>query len=391
MCFIKIQDLDLFKKKVFVRLDLNVPIKNNNITSDKRIVASLPTIKYCLSKGAKVILVSHLGRPIEGKYDEKYSLLIIIDKLNKYLNTSIRLVKDYLVNDKLFLNDNENLVMLENVRFNIGEVSNDDMLAKKYASLCDIVVMDAFATAHRMHASTYGIIKYSSVSCIGFLFFSEIKALSTVMLNPERPMVSIVGGSKVSSKFNILKFLSKVSDFIIVGGGIANTFISIDNNVGKSLHEPNYKYLAKKLRDKYNIPIPIDCRVGIEFSEKSQSYLKNLNNILDNEEIMDLGDKTAYFFASIILKAKTILWNGPLGVFEFPNFRKGTTIIAEAVVKSNAFSVVGGGDTIAILEKLNITNKISYISTGGGAFLEFIEGKKLPVISILEKKFKLIN
>ncbi len=391
MSLIKMQDLNLLNKRVMIRLDLNVPIKNSNIISDKRIVSSLPTIKKALNNGAKIILMSHLGRPIEGEYNKEFSLLPVVNYLKKYFDIPIRLVKDYLENDFSFSVDYNEIIVLENVRFNRGEISNNDYLSKKYSSLCDIFVMDAFATAHRAHSSTFGVIKYSPLVCVGPLFLSEIKTLSKAMSNPSRPMIAIVGGSKVSTKFNILSSLAKISDTIIVGGGIANTFIAIDNNVGKSLYEPHYIDLAKKLRDKYNIPVPIDCRVGNEFSEKSLSWVKNVDEINDNEEIMDLGDKTIKKLSSIILNAKTILWNGPVGVFEFPNFSKGTKCISEYIVNSNAFTIAGGGDTISAINLFKIEDKISYISTGGGAFLEFIEGKKLPSLDILEKKFKFMS
>ncbi len=380
---LQMKDVNLYKKRVMIRLDLNVPLKNGKILSDKRILLSLPTIKQAIKKKAKIILVSHLGRPKEGKFNINFSLYPIAVYLEKLLNIKIRLIKDYLKKELEFF-DNE-ILILENVRFNKGETKNDNYLSKKYAKMCDIFVMDAFASSHRKNSSTYGIMKYANVSCIGPLFYSEIKFLSKVISNPVRPLVVIVGGSKVSTKFNVLNYLSKKADTIIVGGGIANTFIAIDNNVGKSLYEPNFVYKAKILRDKYNIPVPIDCRVGSEYSEKSLSIVKKVNEITDNDEIMDLGDETAKMMSKIILKAKTILWNGPVGVFEFPNFRKGTEIIADSIIKSKSFSVAGGGDTISAIEFLGISNKISYISTGGGSFLEFIEGKKLPAISILEK------
>lgn len=385
MSILSIKDLNLLNKRVLIRLDFNVPIKNYKIISYKRIKLSLPTIEYCLNKGAKIILFSHLGRPKEGYYEKKYSLFPIVKYLNKKLNLSVKLIKKYLDNNLFFSKKNEILV-LENVRFNIGENNNDELLSKKYAKLCDIFVMDAFATAHRVNSSTYGIINFAPISCIGFLFESEIKNLSKIINKPIRPMISIVGGSKVSNKFNILKKLAKISDTLIVGGGISNTFIAIDYKVGKSLYEPSFIGLAKKLRDKYNIPVPIDCRVGKKFSENSLSYVKNVHNINNDEEIMDLGDNTIKLFSNIILKSKMILWNGPVGVFEFKNFRKGTEIIVNSIIKSKAFVVAGGGDTISAIELFGVSDKISYISSGGGSFLEFIEGKKLPVISILEKK-----
>ncbi len=384
---LNIKNLDVLNKKVFIRLDLNVPIKNNVILSKARIISSIPTIKLLINKGAKLILASHLGRPKKESYDSNLSLLPICKELQNILKIPIKFIKNYFNdNNCINLNNiNEKIIMLENVRFNKGECKNYKLLSKYYASLCDIFIMDAFATSHRKHSSTYGICKYCKVLCFGLLFNKEIKSLSKIIHKPKRPMVSIVGGSKISTKFNVLNVLGNISDYLIVGGGIANTFISINNNIGKSLYEPKFIDLAKKLKRKYsNIPLPLDCRVGKEFSELSKSYVKKLNNISDNEEIMDLGDLTINLYYKIILKAKTILWNGPLGVFEFPNFRKGTKKISEAIIKSKAFVVAGGGDTISAIELFNIKNKISYISTGGGAFLKFIEKKTLPIFKYIK-------
>ncbi len=388
---LNIKNINIFNKKVLLRLDLNVPIKNKVIMSYKRIELSLPTIKYVIKKGGYLIILSHLGRPIEGKYDKNFSLLPIVKYLRKKINISIKLVNNYLDIDNLKLKYKNKILVLENVRFNIGETKNCNILSKKYAKLCDIFVMDAFATAHRKHSSTYGIIKYAPISCIGILFLKEIKILSKLISNPCRPLISIVGGSKISTKFNILNNLAKKSDTLIVGGGISNTFISIDNEVGKSLYEPSYINKAKKLRNKYNIPVPIDCRVTKKISKSSNSYIKNVNNISSNEEIVDFGNETIKYLYKILVKAKTILWNGPVGIFEYPNYRKGTEMIVKAILKSNAFSIVGGGDTILALELFGISDKISYISSGGGSFLEFIQGNKLPVISILKKNKNKIN
>ncbi len=380
-----IEKLDMLNKRVLIRLDLNVPIKNGVILSNARIIASIPTIKLVINKGANVILTSHLGRPKEGIYNNNFSLLPICKELENILNINIKFIKNYFGNNNLNLNKiNEKIIMLENVRFNKGECKNSKFLSKYYSTLCDIFIMDAFATSHRKHSSTYGICKYCKISCIGLLFKKEINFLSKIMSNPKRPMVSIVGGCKISTKFNFLNSLAKISDSLIVGGGISNTFIAIDYNIGKSLYEPNYINLARKLRDKYNIPLPLDCRVGKNFSELSKSYVKKLNDISYDDEIMDLGDLTINLFYNIILKANTILWNGPVGVFEFPNFRKGTEKISKAIVKSNAFVVAGGGDTISAIELFGIKDKISYISTGGGAFLKFIEDKTLPILNILD-------
>ncbi len=384
----KIRDLDLCNKRIFIRVDMNVPLKKNKIISMQRIISSLSTIKEIMRvKNTKIIVATHLGRPIEGIYDVSYSVLPIVKQLEIFLGISIPLISNYIHNKDIFLHHKDaQLVMLENVRFNKGEISNDKTLAKIYASFCDVFVMDAFATAHRKHASTYGIVKYVKEICMGNLLEVEITSLNQVMINPMRPMVSIVGGSKVSTKFNILKNLAKLSDTLIVGGGISNTFIAIDHAVGKSLYESSFLVQAKELRNNYNIFIPIDCRVGLDHTSDTVSIVKNVDQILENEEIMDFGDQTVITIANLLLKAKTILWNGPVGVYEFPNFRIGTKIIADAIVNSHAFSVVGGGDTIAALDLLSSKDKISYISTGGGAFLEYIGGNELPALSILENK-----
>ena len=383
MSIIKMADLNLAGKRVLIRSDFNVPIKEGNIISDVRIRASIPTIEAALRVGAKVMVTSHLGRPVEGEYNEEFSLFPVVNYLKRKMNNiNITLSKDYLDGIEINVGD---LVVLENVRFNKGEKKNDEILAKQYAELCDIFVMDAFGTAHRSQASTHGICKFAPISCIGPLMLNELNALTKIMQNPQRPLVAIIGGSKVSTKFDVLQSITKIADTVIVGGGIANTFIAIDNKVGKSLYEPDFVQAAKKLRDTYNIPIPTDSRVGIDFSETAVATIKKVNEIADNEEIMDFGDETSKNMACLLKNAKTILWNGPVGVFEFPNFRKGTESIANAIVTSNAFSVAGGGDTISAIDLFGISDKISYISTGGGAFLEFIEGKKLPVISILEQ------
>lgn len=382
----KMTELNITEKKILIRTDLNVPIQNGIIQSDARIIAALPTIQLALQKKAKVIIMSHLGRPQEGCYTKKYSLLPIVEYLQKKLkNIKIYFSKKY--PEKIKIHPGEILV-LENVRFNIGELKNDRLLSKKYSDLCDIFVMDAFGSAHRKQSSTYGVGKFAKISCAGPLLISEINTLKKALKKPERPMVAIVGGAKVSTKFNVLNTLSKIADTVIVGGGIANTFLAIDHNVGKSLHEEKYINQAKKLRDKRNnIIIPIDSRVGKNFSPIEKDIMKMPFEIKKNEEIMDFGDKTINKIIKIIKKAKTIIWNGPVGVFEFPNFRKGTEIIAKQISQSNAFSIAGGGDTLSIIDMLCIKDKISYISTGGGAFLEFIEGKKLPAIQMLEERY----
>ncbi|UDG81574.1 Phosphoglycerate kinase [Candidatus Profftia lariciata] len=384
MHMIQMTDLNLAGKRVFIRSDLNVPIKNNKITSDARIRASLPTIESALKQGAYVMVTSHLGRPTEGQYNTAYSLLPVVNYLKKYLKLPIRLIQHYL--DGVDLIPGE-LVILENVRFNKGEQQNDDTLSKKYAALCDIYVMDAFGTAHRTESSTHGISKFAPVACAGPLLYAELVALNNI----KRPIISIVGGSKVSTKLNLLDALSKISDKIIVGGGIANTFIAAQGyNVGQSLYEIDMIEEAKKLLTTYDIPVPTDVRTATEFSDTAIATMKNVKDIKDNEQILDLGDVSAHALAKIIKNAKTILWNGPLGVFEFPNFCQGTKIIAQAIIESKAFSIAGGGDTLAAIDLFGIAEKISYISTGGGALLECIQGKKLPTVAILEERAKLL-
>ena len=386
MSVIKMTDLDLAGKRVFIRADLNVPVKNGKVTSDARIRASLPTIEAALKQGAKVMVTSHLGRPVEGEYNEEFSLKPVVDYLADKLNCPVRLEKDYL--NGLELNAGE-LVVLENVRFNKGEKKDDEALSKQYASLCDVFVMDAFGTAHRAQASTHGVAKFADVACAGPLLWAELDALGKALSNPARPMVAIVGGSKVSTKLTVLDSLSKIADQIIVGGGIANTFIAAEgHNVGRSLYEADLIAEAKKLLLTCDIPVPTDVRVATEFSETADAVLKSANDIKDDEQVLDIGDESAAHLAEILKSAKTILWNGPVGVFEFPNFRKGTEIVANAIADSDAFSIAGGGDTLAAIDLFGIGDKISYISTGGGAFLEFVEGKKLPAVVMLEERAK---
>lgn len=379
-------DLDLAGKRVFIRSDLNVPVKDGKVTSDARIRASLPTIENALKQGAKVMVTSHLGRPTEGEYNEEFSLQPVVDYLAAKIDYPVRLVKDYL--NGVDIADGE-LVVLENVRFNKGEKKDDETLSKQYAALCDVYVMDAFGTAHRAQASTHGVAKFAPVACAGPLLSNELEALGKALGNPARPMVAIVGGSKVSTKLTVLDSLSKIADQLIVGGGIANTFIAAQgNNVGRSLYEADLIPEAKKLLANCQIPVPTDVRVATEFSETAAATLKPSTEIKDDEQILDLGDESAERLAEILKNAKTILWNGPVGVFEFPNFRKGTEIVARAIAESDAFSIAGGGDTLAAIDLFNIADKISYISTGGGAFLEFVEGKKLPAVVMLEERAK---
>ena len=390
MSVIKMADLDLAGKRVFIRADLNVPVKEGKVTSDARIRATIPTLKLALEKGAKVMVTSHLGRPTEGVFEEKDSLQPVVDYLNASdLGVPVRLVCDYL--DGVDVKDGE-IVVLENVRVNKGEKKNEEELSKKYAALCDVFVMDAFGTAHRAQASTHGVAQFAPVACAGPLLAAELDALGKALKEPQRPMLAIVGGSKVSTKLTVLDSLSKVADQLIVGGGIANTFIAAEgNNVGKSLYEADLIPEAQSLSKATNIPVPIDVRVGTEFSETAFAVEKAVNEVAENESIFDIGDKSAEELAAIIRGAKTILWNGPVGVFEFPNFRKGTEIVAQAIVDATAngaFSIAGGGDTLAAIDMFGIADKISYISTGGGAFLEFVEGKVLPAVEILEQRAK---
>ena len=386
MSVIKMTDLDLAGKRVLIRADLNVPVKDGKVTSDARIRASLPTIEAALKQGAKVMVTSHLGRPTEGEYNEEFSLKPVVDYLKEKLSAPVSLAKDYL--NGVDVNAGE-LVVLENVRFNKGEKKDDETLSKQYAALCDVFVMDAFGTAHRAQASTHGVAKFADIACAGPLLSAELEALGKALDKPERPMMAIVAGSKVSTKLTVLDSLSKIADQLIVGGGIANTFIAAEgHSVGRSLYEADLVDDAKKLMEKCDIPVPTDVRVATEFSETAPAVLKSANDIKDDEQVLDIGDVTAERLAEILKNAKTILWNGPVGVFEFPNFRKGTEVIAKAIADSDAFSIAGGGDTLAAIDLFDIADKISYISTGGGAFLEFVEGKKLPAVAMLEERAK---
>ena len=385
MAILKMADLDLKGKRVLIRADLNVPLKDGKVASDKRIMATLPTIKLALEKGAKVMVISHLGRPEEGVYAEEFSLKPVADYIATKLNgVKVRLEKDYL--NGVEVNEGE-LVVLENCRFNKGEKKNAEDLSKKYAALCDVFVMDAFGTAHRAQATTYGVAQFAPVACAGPLLAAELEALGKAMDNPARPMVAIVGGSKVSTKLPVLNSLLKVCDQLIVGGGIANTFIAAaGHKVGKSLCENDLIDTAKELAAKTQIPEFVDVVVGKEFDEKTPAVTKDLKDVADDDMIFDLGPKSMANINEVIKNAKPILWNGPVGVFEFDQFAAGTKSMADAIANSDAFSVAGGGDTINSIQKFGVTDKISYISTGGGAFLEFVEGKKLPAVEILEKR-----
>ena len=395
MSIIKMTDLDLAGKRVLIREDLNVPIKDGKVASDKRIRASLPTIEFAMNAGAKVMLMSHLGRPTEGEYDEQYSLKPVAEHLSGLLGKEVRLIKDYLEHPPE-LQDGE-VALLENVRFNKGEKKNDEALAKKYAALCDVYVMDAFGTAHRAQASTYGVGLYAPVACAGPLLAAELDALGKALHNPDRPMVAIVGGSKVSTKLTVLESLSSVVDQLIPGGGIANTFIAAAGHpVGKSLYEPDLVDEAKRLMasaaaEGREIPVPTDVVVGKEFSENARAEVKKVADVADDDMIFDIGPETAARFAEMMKSAGTIVWNGPLGVFEFDQFAEGTKVVGEAIAESSAFSIAGGGDTLAAVDKFGLADRISYISTGGGAFLEFLEGKKLPAVAMLEERAKSQN
>ncbi len=387
----RLVDLDLKGKRVFIRSDLNVPIQNGKITSPKRILASIPTIEFALQKGASVMVTSHLGRPEEGKYSSDDSLKPVVDFLKSHLKYPVHLVSDW-VNSSFDIAPGQ-LMVLENCRFNMGEKKNDEALAKKYASLTDIFVMDAFGTAHRKEASTYGIAEYAETACAGILFVAELEALEKALLEPSRPMIAIVGGSKVSSKLSILDTLSDKVDQLIVGGGIANTFIkAMGFEVGSSMYEEDLVPAARKIIDKLekrgaSLPLISDVVCGKKFDAKEVAVTKNIKDVHKDDMIFDLGKNSVDEIVKCIHNAKTIIWNGPVGVFEFDQFAKGTETMTHAIANSEAFSLAGGGDTIAAIEKFNVAKDISYISTAGGAFLEFAEGKKLPAIEILERRF----
>jgi phosphoglycerate kinase len=390
MPVLKMTDLDLSGKRVLIRQDLNVPIKDGKVASDKRIRASLPTIEFAANAGARVMLMSHLGRPTEGQYAEEFSLRPVAEHLSGLLGKEVRLVANYL-EQAPELNDGD-VVLLENVRFNKGEKQNDEALSRQYASLCDIYVMDAFGTAHRAQASTHGAGQYATTACAGPLLAGELDALGKALGNPARPMAAIVGGSKVSTKLTVLESLSGVVDQLIPGGGIANTFIAASGyNVGKSLVEedliPEAKRLMEAARAKGgDIPVPTDVVVGKEFSESAEAVVKKVEDVADDDMIFDIGPETAAKFAGMMKSAGTIVWNGPVGVFEFDQFGEGTRTLGLAIAESDAFSIAGGGDTLAAVDKYDIADKVSYISTGGGAFLEFLEGKKLPAVEMLEER-----
>jgi phosphoglycerate kinase len=397
MQFIKMTDLDLSGKRVFIRADLNVPVADGKVTSDARITASMPTIEFALKAGAKVMVTSHLGRPEEGVYSEENSLQPVADVMSQKLGKTVRLVKNWLSDSapagSLEIANGE-LMLLENCRFNKGEKKNNDELAKKYASLCDIFVMDAFGTAHRAEASTHGIAKFAPIACAGILLADELEALTKALLNPKRPMVAVVGGSKVSTKLSVLESLADKVDQLVVGGGIANTFLKAAGKpVGKSLCEDDLVPVAKSLMEKMAsrgaaVPIATDVVCGKRFDANEVAVTKLAENVGTDDMIFDIGPASAQALVDVLNNAGTIVWNGPVGVFEFDQFGEGTKTLAHAIADSSAFTLAGGGDTIAAIQKYGIESKINYISTAGGAFLEFLEGKTLPAVEILEQRYQ---
>jgi len=389
MNVLKMTDQDLAAKRVLIREDLNVPVKGGVVTSDARIRAALPTIKAGIEAGARVMLMSHLGRPKEGAFESAYSLAPVAEQLGSLLNQSVRLVADWL--DGLEVDEGE-VVLCENVRFNVGEKTDDEGLSQKMAALCDVFVMDAFGTAHRAQASTHGVARFAPVACAGPLLATELEALGKALDNPARPMAAIVGGAKVSTKLTVLEALSQAVDQLIPGGGIANTFIAAAGHpVGNSLIENDLIDQAKRLIDDAasrggEIPIPTDVVVGKAFSAETPATIKTVSDVAEDDMIFDIGPETAARFARMMCDAGTVVWNGPVGVFEFDQFGEGTRVLGEAIARSSAFSIAGGGDTLAAVDKYNIAQNISYISTGGGAFLEFLEGKTLPAVAMLEQR-----
>ncbi|MGF6710245.1 phosphoglycerate kinase [Luteibacter sp. W1I16] len=389
MSVTRMQDLDLRGKRVLIREDLNVPVENGKITSTQRLDAALPTIVAARDAGAKVMVISHLGRPKEGEFDEASSLKPVADWLGKKLGKDVRLIRDYL--DGVDVSDGE-VVVLENCRMNVGEGKDDETLSKKYAALCDIFVMDAFGTAHRAQASTHGVIRFAPVAAAGPLLAKELDALGKALENPDHPLLAIVAGSKVSTKLELLQNLVGRVDQLIVGGGIANTFIlAAGHKVGKSLVEADLLDTAKKIMADAKsrgaeVPVPTDVVVATEFSASATATVKAVDQVGDDEMILDIGPDTAKRYAELIAKAGTVVWNGPVGVFEFDAFGKGTETLARAIATSKAFSIAGGGDTLAAVDKYGIEDGVSYISTGGGAFLEFLEGKELPAVAALQAR-----
>ena len=388
MNFQRMEDLDLTSKRVLIREDLNVPMDGKNILNDTRIRMAVPTIKFALEKGAHIFVISHLGRPKEGlSIDEQpsFSLAPVGEKLSELLKCDVRFERNYL-NRALEPNLN-GITLLENARINTGETSNDDALARSYASLCDVFIMDAFGTAHRAQASTHGVIKHSVKSCAGLLLSDELDALTRSLQNPDSPVLAIIGGAKIDGKLRILETLAAKVDQLMVGGGIANTFLAARGiSIGKSICEPNLIPLAKKLMSQTRIPLPIDVATAKSFSPSEPRVIKSINNIAPDEMILDIGPETIKERIDTIEKMRTIIWNGPVGVFEFKNFSIGTQAIAKAVAQNTGFSIAGGGETISAIDTFEVSKDISYISTGGGAFLEYLEGSKLPSIAMLEER-----
>ena len=386
---IKMTDLNLANQRVLIRQDLNVPVKDGQVTSDARIRASLPTIQQAVAAGAKVILMSHLGRPTEGEFAQEFSLQPVASHLSELLGKEVKLISQNEAQEAVNQLAAGEVILLDNVRFNAGEKANSDELAQAYASLCDIFVMDAFGTAHRAQASTHGVAKFAPVACAGPLLSAELEALAKALETPAKPLVAIVGGSKVSTKLEVLNALGEKCDHIIVGGGIANTFLAAAGlPVGKSLYEADLVETAKQLMAKANFPLPSDVVVATEFSDTAEATIKLAEEVSADEMILDLGPNSAVALSLLLKDAGTILWNGPVGVFEIQQFSSGTKVLAKAIADSAGFSIAGGGDTLAAIDKFNLADQVSYISTGGGAFLEFVEGKTLPAVEILQQRAK---
>jgi phosphoglycerate kinase len=389
MTITNMRDINLSGKRVLIREDLNVPIKDGKVSSDARIRASLPTIQQAHAEGAMVMVMSHIGRPTEGEYDQAFSLQPVAEHLSELLGKPVRLEKDWIDGVSGEAGD---IILCENVRFNVGEKADDEGLSKKMAALCDVFVMDAFGTAHRAQASTHGVAKFAPEVCAGPLLAAELDALAKALFEPAKPMLAIVGGAKVSTKLTVLDSMLDKVDQLIVGGGIANTFIAAQGySVGKSLYEANLIDEAKALLEKAekngaSIPVPVDVVCAKAFSESAEATIKRVQDVDDDDLILDVGPQTAKQYADIVKEAGTIVWNGPLGVFEFDQFASGTKTLSQAIADSDGFSIAGGGDTLAAVDKYSITDKVSYISTGGGAFLEFLEGKALPAVTVLEKR-----
>lgn len=393
MAILAMHDVNLKNKTVIIREDFNVPLKNGRVSNDKRIMAALPTIQHAYDQGAQVILVSHLGRPKAGEYNQEFSLEPVVEVLSSRLNKPVKLVQNWEDDFDPKSYNKSDILLLENVRFVPGESENDPKLSQKLASFCDVYIMDAFACSHRKHASTYGIMDYAKKSCAGPLLIAELKALETALKNPQRPLVAVVGGAKVSTKLSVLLNLSKKVDKLIVGGGIANTFIAASGlSIGDSLYEESQLTIARTLIEEMSargaaISMPVDVVTAKEFSSEAKAQIKLINRVESDDRILDMGPDTNKILAKDLQGAGTIIWNGPIGVFEFDQFAAGTESIAHSIADSNAFSIAGGGDTLAAIDKFGVADKISYISTGGGAFLEFVEGKKLPSLEKLEEKF----